>query len=209
MPADPSAHRPLPSGRHSRLEDALALLVGVCLVSLGLAMFRDAGLLAGGAAGIALLLERTTGLAFGTGFFLLNLPFYWLAARRMGAAFTLKTFAAVALLSAASELQPRVLRFALLEPAYAALAGGVVLGAGFLVLFRHRASLGGLGVLALWLQERWGWRAGRFQMAVDACIFGAAFAVADARQVLYSVAGAVVLNLIIAINHRPGRYIAP
>ena len=194
--------------RHTPAEDAQGLIAGVALVSLGVAMYKHAGLLTGGMAGAAFLLHYATGLSFGIGFFLLNLPFYWLAWRRMGRAFTLKTFAAVALLSAATDGLPALLRFERLDPLYAALCGGLLIGAGFIALFRHRASLGGVGILAFYLQDRYGWRAGWVQLAVDCTIVAFALAALDLRRVIYSVAGALVVNTVLAVNHRPGRYIA-
>jgi len=86
--------------------------------------------------------------------------------------------------------------------------GGLLVGAGLLMLFRHRASLGGINVVALFLQDRLGWRAGRVQMLVDVAILMLAFGVTDAWHVALSVLGAVMLNLALAINHRPGRYMA-
>ena len=65
-----------------------------------------------------------------------------------------------------------------------------------------------MGILAFWLQETRGWRAGHVQMAVDSLILLAALATAPLLQVALSVAGAVVLNLTLAINHRAGRYLA-
>ena len=70
------------------------------------------------------------------------------------------------------------------------------------------SSLGGLNVLVLYLQERLGWRAGKVQMVIDSLIVLGAFWVADWERVALSVLGAVVLNLTLAINHRPGRYMA-
>lgn len=72
---------------------------------------------------------------------------------------------------------------------------------------RHKASLGGVNILALWLQQRTGLRAGKLQMAVDTCVVLASLWVVSLPMLLASVCGAVVLNLIIAMNHRPGRYI--
>jgi len=46
------------------------------------------------------------------------------------------------------------------------------------------------------------------QLAVDGVIFAAAFLLFPASIVLYSLLGAVVLNAIIAFNHRRDRYIA-
>ncbi|HCL86273.1 MAG TPA: hypothetical protein DIC45_07210, partial [Comamonadaceae bacterium] len=154
------------------------------------------------------LLHYATGIGFGKLFFVLNLPFYWLALRRMGLAFTLKTFAAVALLSVLADLQTRFLQINQLQPLYAALTGGLIMGMGFLVLFRHRCSLGGVGILALYLQDRHGWRAGKVQMAVDCCIVAAALFTVEPMRVLWSIVGAVALNLVLAMNHRPGRYMA-
>ncbi len=201
-----TAATPAVSISHSTLEDALALLCGVLLISIGVAFFTTAGLLTGGTAGLAFLLHYATGVGFGKAFFLLNLPFYWLALRKMGRAFTLKTFIAVALLSVLTELQRQFLQFASLQPLYAAIAGGIITGTGFLVLFRHRSSLGGVGILALYLQDRYGWRAGKVQMAVDCCIVLLALWSMPLVQVAYSIVGAVALNLVLAINHRPGRY---
>jgi len=194
--------------RHTRLDDAQALVTGALFVALGIVLFRAAGLLAGGTAGIAFLIHYATGWPFGALFFAINLPFYVLAWKAFGKAFTLKTFAAVALVSIAVEAIPRVLAIARIEPWFAAVTGGCAIGVGLLMLFRHRASLGGLNVLALLLQERRGWRAGRVQMALDVAIVAAALAVVEPWRVALSVLGAVALNLVVAVNHRPWRYLA-
>jgi uncharacterized membrane-anchored protein YitT (DUF2179 family) len=171
-------------------------------------MFNQAGLLTGGTVGLALLAHYATGIDFGPGYFLVNLPFYALAWVRMGMAFTLKTFAAVALLSLLAQLLPLGLAFQHLSPVLAAVLGGLLCGTGMLILFRHRASLGGLNVLVLYLQERFGWRAGKVQMVLDSLIVLGGLVVADLPRVALSVLGAVVLNMTLAINHRPGRYLA-
>ena len=82
-------------------------------------------------------------MSFGKLFFLVNLPFYWFAWRRMGREFTLKTFLAVDLLALLTEWSPQMVDIAEIQPLYAALVGGLQLGTGALFLARHRASLGG------------------------------------------------------------------
>lgn len=193
---------------HTPLEDVQALVTGTLFIALAVMMFTQTGLLSGGTAGLAFLLHYATGASFGALFFAINLPFYWLAWRHMGRGFTFKTFAAVALLSVFTALQPRALHFDALHPLYAAIVGGLLMGAGFLMLFRHRASLGGVGIVALALQQHRGWRAGKIQMAIDCAIVLAAFFLVDASRIGYSLVGAVVLNLTLAVNHRPGRYVA-
>ena len=82
------------------------------------------------------------------------------------------------------------------------------MGAGFIILFRHRASLGGLNVLVLWLQERFGWRAGVVQMGIDGLILLSAWPWIDAPRLALSVLAAAAMNFALAVNHKPGRYMA-
>ena len=194
--------------RHRPHEDVQALITGTLFVALGVVLFGRTGLLTGGTAGIAFLIHYATGWNFGLVFFCINLPFYGLAYQRMGRAFTLKTFAAVALLATISNLLPQWIALGSIHPVFAAVAGGLLMGTGMLILFRHRASLGGLNVLVLYLQERYGWRAGLVQMGLDCCIVVLAFALTDGWHIALSVLGAVVLNQTLAINHRQGRYTA-
>jgi hypothetical protein len=79
---------------------------------------------------------------------------------------------------------------------------------GLLALFRHNGSLGGLGVIALMIQDTTGFRAGWVQLVFDGFLFGLVFCFFDATVVMYSLLGAMVLNLIIAINLRRDRYVA-
>ena len=62
---------------------------------------------------------------------------------------------------------------------------------------------------ALLIQDKTGFRAGHVQMAVDVVIFTIAYFLFPASVVAYSLLGAVVLNGMIAFNHRRDRYIAP
>jgi uncharacterized membrane-anchored protein YitT (DUF2179 family) len=153
------------------------------------------------------VIHYATDWRFGAVFFVVNLPFIALALRTMGATFTFKSFLAVALLSFFSEFLPQAIRFDWLQPLFAAVMGGFLIGVGLLMLFRHHASLGGINVLVLWLQQRFGWRAGLMQMVIDCLIVIAALLTVDVERVLMSIVGAIALNLVVAVNHRPGRYL--
>lgn len=191
---------------HTLFEDAQALFTGTLFVSLALILFAQVGLLTGGTAGAAFVLHYATGIGLGQLFFLINLPFYWFAWRRMGREFTLKTFIAITLLSALTEFSPRLFAIERLHPGYAAVLGGLLLGSGCLFLARHRASLGGATIVSLYLQHSRGWRAGAVQMGIDCSIVLLALTVVPPERVAWSVLAAVVMNLFIAVNHRPGRY---
>lgn len=207
-PQTPAAPEAPAMPRHSLLEDAQALATGTLFVALALVLFKQVGMITGGVTGLALVLHYASGWPFGAIFFVLNLPFYGFAWVRMGWRFTLKTFLAVALLALLTEWLPQWLVLGAVSPVFAALAGGLMAGAGFLILFRHQSSLGGLNVLALWLQERRGWRAGKVQMGIDVAILLAATPWVTPRLLALSVLGALALNFALAVNHKPGRYVA-
>ncbi|MDK4729297.1 YitT family protein [Rhizobium phaseoli] len=194
--------------RHSPIEDVQGIFSGSLVAALGLYVLASAGLLTGSTAGVAFLLHYAFGVNFGLAFFLLNLPFFYLSWKRLGMAFTVKTFIAIGLTSLMSDLQSRLFSISSIHPAWAALLGGLLLGFGALALYRHRASLGGVGILGVYLQERFGIRAGLVQLAIDLCVLAAAVFVTTPPVVFYSVLGALVLNLFVAINHRADRYIA-
>jgi uncharacterized membrane-anchored protein YitT (DUF2179 family) len=192
---------------HSWLDDAQALLTGALFVALGITMFAHAGLLTGGVAGIAFLLSYASGANLALCFFLLNLPFFAVSWFRLGPEFTIKSFAAVALVSVFTAFAPKVVRFELLNPWLASVLGGFLVGFGLLALLRHQASVGGVNILAQWLQQSRGFSAGKVQMAVDVVIVLAAFSIVSPMKVLESVVGAVAIGLILALNHKPGRYL--
>ena len=64
-----------------------------------------------------------------------------------------------------------------------------------------------MGIVALMAQERLGWRAGWVQLGFDALLFALALLVLTPELVLWSLLGAVVVNVIVGINHRRDRYI--
>jgi uncharacterized membrane-anchored protein YitT (DUF2179 family) len=207
-PAYSRADRVTQTARHSLFEDIQGILTGALVVSIGIVFFKSAGLLTGGAVGISFLIHYASGANFGLALFLVNLPFYWLAVKRMGIEFTLKTLATVCLVALFSELLPQVFAIARIDPFFAAVAGGLLMGVGMLILFRHRASLGGINVLVLWLQERFGWRAGKLQMGLDVVILLCGSFVVTPLVLAASVLGGVLLNFALAVNHKPGRYMA-
>jgi uncharacterized membrane-anchored protein YitT (DUF2179 family) len=161
----------------------------------------------GGTVGIAFLIHYASGWPMGAALFVINLPFYVFALRAMGREFAVKTFVAVSLLAVYTEALPALISIQSINPLFAAIMAGFLIGIGLLILIRHKASLGGLGVLAIYLQNTRGWPAGKVQMAADCVIVGAALLVRDPLSVGLSIIGALALNLVIAVNHKAGRYV--
>ncbi|MEQ6900281.1 YitT family protein [Nocardioides sp. YIM 152588] len=206
------AARPAPADQpeappHSLADDVFAIATGTVVIAFGLLLLREAELVTGGTAGLALLLSYGLSLPFGVLFVLINLPFFALALSRKGWRFTLLSLLCVGLVSGLAELHPRFIDVQGIDPAYAAVLGNLMVGLGLLVLFRHGASVGGFNIVAILAQERLGMRAGYVQMALDAFVVLGALFVSDPATVAFSAIGAVALNLVLALNHRPGRYL--
>jgi uncharacterized membrane-anchored protein YitT (DUF2179 family) len=197
----------LEGDRHRLYEDAIAMLIGTSFIALGITLYSQATLMTGSTAGIALLIQYATGIGFGLLYFVINLPFYYFAAKRMGWPFTIRTFIAVALLSLFAKLIPLCVDFSSINPLFAALMGGTLMGMGVLALFRHRSGVGGVNILALYLQDAYGIRAGWFQLALDIIIMLGSLFFIPWENMLLSLVGAIAMNVIIAINHKPGRYL--
>ncbi|MCU0800403.1 MAG: YitT family protein [Rhodobacteraceae bacterium] len=197
-----------PKPQHSLIEDAQGLAFGSTMAALSVLLLTHLGLITGQTAGLAVLIAYSTGWAFGPVFFAINIPFYYLGYRRMGLAFTAKTFVAVGLVSLLSLWLPGQFAFGAINPWVGAVIFGFLSGAGLLALFRHGASLGGIGILGLYLQDHLGWRAGWVQLGFDLILFSIALLLLDPVAVAISFVGAIVVNLVIAINHRRDRYIA-
>jgi len=189
--------------RYPVLDDAQGFATAILLVGLGLAVLRSAQLLTGGIPGLAFVLNYATGWPLGWTLLIVNLPFIAFGWHAFGLRFTWKTILVVAGLSLSVEGIGRVLSVHTAHPLFAAVAGGLLIGVGLLVLFRHGASLGGFGVLALFLQRRYGWSTGAVQMACDAAIVASAFALVEPGRVACSIVSAVVVNLVLMWNHRP------
>lgn len=191
---------------HSRSEDVYAIIVGCVMIALGLAILHAAGLVTGGIAGVALLISYLVPLPTGVLFTLINIPFFLFAKAAMGSRFMWRTIAVNAGIALFSTVARYGFRIVEVHPAFAAIAGGTVIGMGILALARHDAGVGGTGVVTLWLQRTRGWNAGRTQIAIDLLILAASFAVVAPTQVAWSALSAAAISGILIAWHRPGRY---
>jgi uncharacterized membrane-anchored protein YitT (DUF2179 family) len=194
--------------RHSRFEDAYAYLTGCSFVVLGLIWLKAAGLVTGGVAGLALLLSYIVPAPPGLLFTLLNVPFFIVAGRQMGRDFMIRAIFANLLISGLAMVFPLGFRFEEVNAPFAAVFGGTLIGSGILMLARHHVGVGGLGIVALALQKRRGWNAGKTQLFGDALILMASLLVLDmgAGKSAISVLSAAAVSGVLIVFHKPGRY---
>ena len=195
--------------KHSVVEDLFALVSAGLFVAFGLYLFQSQDLMVGGAAGLALLGTYALPINFGLLFFIINVPFYALAWTHISKRFTINTFISVTTVSLLTDIIPQFVQINNANPIFTAIFGGILLGVGMLIMFRHSSSMGGLGILAFYLQQRFSIRAGTFQLSIDTIILLSSLLVLDWKLVLMSVLAAFCLNMVLSLNHRPELYILP
>jgi len=172
----------MPLSENSYIRLSASILWNLLLLTLG-AFFYAAGaqcivakqgFLTGGVYGTGLLIWYATKLLDPpTWYFLLNIPLFALAWFRVGRQFLLYTAYGVFMTSVFGAL---IADYAIpiQNELYAAVAGGVLCGAGIGICLRSMGSSGGLDVVAIMLRERWNIAIGRFSFCFNAMLFLAA-----------------------------------
>ncbi|MDB4837272.1 YitT family protein [Marinomonas sp.] len=183
----------------------LSILEGCLLVALGIHILNSAGLLISGTAGASMILLRVTNLSFGELFFLLNIPFYSLSLLTLGREFTVRTFLSVSLLTLLSEWMNEYAVLTI-HPLLSATLGGLLVGFGLIILFRHNASLGGLNILAVFLERKLGVHASKTTLVADVCILISALFFLDFSQLAYSLWAFLLLSSVVGRYHRPPKW---
>lgn len=203
--AVPTKTNPLATA-HTLKDDIYGLSLGVMFIAVGLNLLKFSGMVTGGIAGIALLISYYLPLSIGLLFTLVNIPFLVFCYFSMGRAFTIKTLIVSITLGLATQAVPMLITISYLHPLFAALVGGTFIGMGILSLARHNASVGGTGVVTLWIYRRFGINAGKSQMVLDAVAFLLSLIKMPLLLLLWSALSALAMNAMLMNWHKPGRY---
>ncbi len=191
---------------HSLAEDIYGLATGSLLMAIGLTLMKAAGIVTAGMGGVALLLSYLLPVTVDAAFWLLNMPFFLLAWRALGKEYFFKSVAAVGLVSMWLAVTRLSVSIDQIHPAFAAIAGGTASGAGILAMLRHKAGVGGVTILSMWLQKKKGWSVGWMSFALDAAIIVAAVIVIPSDLAIYSIMSVAAVSGILLAYHKPGRY---
>lgn len=191
---------------HSLAEDVYGLATGSVLMAIGLTLMKSSGIVTAGMGGVALLTSYFFPITVDAAFWLLNVPFFILAWAGLGRGYFYKSVAAVALVSISLAMTRMSVTIEHVHPAFAAIAGGTASGAGILAMLRHKAGVGGVTILSMWLQKQKGWSVGWMSFALDAAIIVAAVTVMPSDLAAYSILSVAAVSGILVAYHKPGRY---
>ena len=164
------------------------IAVGCLVFTYGMnAVMIPARLFSGGLAGIAMIIGyQVPSIDLGIVYLLLNVPLIvlgWVFISRRFIAYTIFGTAFFSL--AASMLRPTPL--ILSDPLLAALLGGVICGFGCGLILKSIGSAGGLDILAIYLNRRFGIRVGTVAFAANASVIVAGGWMLDLNLALYSI----------------------
>jgi uncharacterized membrane-anchored protein YitT (DUF2179 family) len=179
-----------------------AIVEGCFLVALGLFFLQSSDMLVGGTAGLAALATKTWGLSMGVWFFLVNAPFFIIAYYQMGKLFTLKSVFGIVLVSILADTMQLLISLESIPMWLASFIGGGLIGVGLLLIFRNNASLGGVNILALFIEKKYHIHSGKVILSIDLLVVLLAMTSYTFEQLLYSTLGFVVLTSVLGRYHK-------
>lgn len=170
----------------SILRKILGLTIGAIIYSAGLNLFLIPNhIIDGGVTGISLLVQALTGVPFSVLIVVLNLPFFYLGYKRLGAGLAVSATYAIVILSLCSsyfeQLEP-----ATTDPFLSTIFGGIIIGIGVGIVIKSGGSTDGTEIVAIWMDNRTSFSVGEIIMFFNFFILGAAGFVFSWNSAMYS-----------------------
>ena len=176
----------------------LFIAAGCLLISLGLIVLKHSEVVTGGTAGLTLTLSYMFDIPFALLFFIINIPFYFVSVMQMGWNFTLSTMVSVVLVTLMTAVD-RWLPDFVINMFLGTFIGSVLCGIGLTMLFVNRASLGGVNIMALFLQKRYKVNPGTVNLVFDTSIVMLGFYSVGTMQGALSIASVFIVSSIIGL----------
>lgn len=169
------------------LKNLALIFTGSVVFVYGLkAVMLPEGLFSGGLTGIAILVKMVfPGVNLGLVYFLLNIPLLVLGRLTISKRFVHYTlFGIISFSLVANMIHPTEIQ--LHDPLLAALLSGVICGIGSGLILRSLGSAGGMDILAIFLNKRYGIRVGSIYFCSNAMVILAGSYLTNLNAALYS-----------------------
>ncbi|MEG2354171.1 MAG: YitT family protein [Clostridium sp.] len=134
----------------------MLMVFGIFLCAIGInAFLTPANLLSGGVAGIAVILHHLFGINQGVSTFIINIPIFIIGIRYLDKDFLIMSFVNMFLFSFALGITQDLYRYIQLnDPIIQCIYGGLLNGIGMGLIFKSRACVGGLDIIAASLKKQ-------------------------------------------------------
>ncbi|MFX4302476.1 YitT family protein [Alicyclobacillus tolerans] len=179
------------------LREYFIIILGGLIYSVGLNAFLVANHLAeGGFVGISVLLLYRLHIAIGISFLIMNLPLLWIAWRKFGHQFVIKTTLGVLSVSLFSWLTVHW-QVDAHDKLLAALYAGVITGLGLGLIFRAGGTTGGADIIARLIRQARGIAMGRLLFIIDVIVIGLVALMIGYETAMYSLVALFVSSRVI------------
>ena len=164
----------------------ILITIGLLLYAIGWIFFwAPHQIVAGGIAGVSLMLRDALGISFGVSNFVLNIALIVLAIKSIGAHFGIKTvYASLGLSGILLALEPFSNQVIVEDPLLALFLGGFITGFGIGIVFSQGGSTGGTDIISMFLQKLTHLAVGRLSFYVNLLIISASFLVYNSLEVI-------------------------
>lgn len=139
----------------------------------------------GGIVGVSIMISYLSKINLGVLILCINLPFIFLALKKLGKAFVAQTLYAIAMLGVGVNVFHN--HVATDDVLLATVFGGVVLGLGVGMVLRNNAAMDGTEILSIRLAKKWGYSIGEIIMFFNVFIYAAAGFLYGWDKAMYSV----------------------
>lgn len=174
---------------------SIMIILGLFLTAAGIKLLTVHSLTFGGTAGVATLGAYMTEWSWGIFFIIVNLPFFVLSIKKLGWTFSLSTFLCILLISVISDLMDFV-HFPVFSPVIAAVIAGILIGVGVSFVLNSGASLGGIHILALYLEQKSDINRGVSLFVTDFIIVSSAVAMFGFKNAFISIIAITIASYI-------------
>ncbi len=146
------------------------VLIGLNLTSLGIKILSDHHLTFGGTAGISTIFSFISPLTWGTLFFIVNLPFFFISIRELGKWFTISSLLSITGISLLREWFDQIIPVIEFNMVFASILSGLLIGIGVTFVLNNGSSLGGIHILGLYIDKKFGINRGIVLFVCDSLI---------------------------------------
>lgn len=187
-------------------KDYLNILIGLILYAVGLIGFiKPVGIVTGGLAGIALLIEYGSGIPLQYTYFIVNCGLLVVALKILGVKFLVKTIFGVVVLTGLLTFFQLVITKPIIEnePLLSGVIGAMLCGAGIGLVFNANGSTGGTDIIVALINKYKNVAFGRGMLLCDFTIICCSYLVfQDYQKIIYGliVMGVMTYSIDMVIN---------
>lgn len=152
------------------IKKLLFVLIGLLITSLGIKILSNSLLTFGGTAGIATILTYVTNISWGVLFFIVNLPFFFISIQELGKWFTISSLLSITGISFIREGLDVLIPAFEINIVLATVIAGLLIGFGVTFVLNNGSSLGGIHILGLYIDKKFGLNRGIVLFVCDSLI---------------------------------------